>query len=84
MGNRMRQPGYYTAYQGKWHLTEEFDVEISEDMGLLSLEEFGFSDIHGIGDIIGMSLSGYQFDSLTSSSAVTWLRRQGEAFRQNE
>lgn len=84
MGDRLRQAGYYTAYKGKWHLTEGFDREITEDMDFLSMEEYGFSDFHGIGDIIGMSLGGYQFDSLTGASAVTWLRRQGEVCRQNE
>jgi arylsulfatase A-like enzyme len=82
MGDRLRQAGYYTAYKGKWHLTEGFDREITESLGLLSMEEYGFSDFQGIGDIIGMTLGGYHFDTLTGSAAVTWLRRKGETCRQ--
>jgi hypothetical protein len=41
------------------------------------MEEYGFLDFRGIGDTIGMALGGNQFDSLTNSSAVTWLRARG-------
>jgi arylsulfatase A-like enzyme len=44
------------AYKGKWHLTEEFETVnmLQAPMKLLSaeMEEYGFSDYFGIGDII--------------------------------
>lgn len=82
MGDRLREAGYYTAYKGKWHLTNRFDRKIKEGMKTLSLEKYGFSDFEGVGDGIGHTLGGYQFDSLTTGSAISWLRRQGEMCRQ--
>ena len=82
VGDRLRDGGYYTAYKGKWHLTEEFHQEIEEGMQALSLEEYGFSDFQGIGDIIGMQHGGYRFDTVVGGSAVTWLRGKGEECRE--
>jgi arylsulfatase A-like enzyme len=84
MGDRMRQAGYYTAYKGKWHLSAKFESELTEGMPLMSMEDYGFSDFLGIGDIIGMTLGGYQFDPLVASMAMKWLRSEGEICRQNE
>ncbi len=82
MGDRMRQAGYYTAYKGKWHLTKKFEREITEGMKSLSLEKYGFSDFHGLGDEIGNTLGGYEYDEMTAASAVSWLRREGEERRE--
>ncbi|MEM9954451.1 MAG: sulfatase-like hydrolase/transferase [Chloroflexota bacterium] len=77
MGDRMRYAGYYTAYKGKWHLTNSFDRELEEGIKTLSLEDYGFSDFHGMGDGIAHALGGYEYDTQTIASAVTWLRREG-------
>ncbi|MEM8859773.1 MAG: sulfatase-like hydrolase/transferase [Chloroflexota bacterium] len=82
MGDRMREAGYYTAYKGKWHLTKKFEREITEGMKSLSLEKYGFSDFHGLGDEIGNTLGGYEYDEITAASAVNWLRREGEERRE--
>ncbi|MEM7333368.1 MAG: sulfatase-like hydrolase/transferase [Chloroflexota bacterium] len=82
MGDRLREAGYYTAYKGKWHLTKRFEREIKEGMKSLSLEKYGFSDFHGIGDEIGNTLGGYEYDEMTAASAVNWLRREGETRRE--
>ena len=78
MGNRMRDAGYHTAYKGKWHLSEEFEREFEEGTELLSMEEYGFSDFLGVGDVIGMNRGGYQFDPMVASMAIQWLRSKGE------
>jgi arylsulfatase len=82
VGDRLRKAGYYTAYKGKWHLTQALEQELDEEASLLSMEDYGFSDYLGIGDIIGHALGGYQFDPLTASMAIRWLRSQGEVCRQ--
>ena len=55
LGDLMRRQGYYTAYKGTWHLTEEFETanKLHAPERLLSaeMEEYGFSDYMGIGDI---------------------------------
>lgn len=83
MGDRMRQAGYYTAYKGKWHLSAGFEQSLDQEAKLLSMEDYGFSDYLGIGDIIGHTLGGYRFDPVTTSMAVRWLRDQGETCRQD-
>jgi len=83
MGHHMREAGYYSAYKGKWHLTNSFDREIEEGMKSLSLEEHGFSDFHGMGDGIANTLGGYEYDMQTVASAITWMRREGAECRAN-
>ncbi|MEM7341437.1 MAG: sulfatase-like hydrolase/transferase [Actinomycetota bacterium] len=81
MGDRLRQAGYHTAYKGKWHLTKKFERELKEGMKSLSLENYGFSDFHGLGDETANTLGGHQFDGMTAASAISWLRREGEGQR---
>jgi arylsulfatase A-like enzyme len=82
MGDRMREAGYYTAYKGKWHLSQDFEQPLEYDAKLLSMEDYGFSDYLGIGDIIGMTRGGYRSDAVTASMAMGWLRSQGERCRE--
>jgi len=77
IGHMLRAAGYYTAYKGKWHLSGAFDVAEPDRLFNREMEEFGFADFNGVGDIIGHQLGGYHFDHLISGSAVTWLRRHG-------
>jgi arylsulfatase A-like enzyme len=46
IGHLMREQGYYTAFKGKWHLSE---VPRSED----ALERYGFSDLQQWGEMFG-------------------------------
>jgi arylsulfatase len=71
----LRKAGYYTAYKGKWHLTKEFDTQEPERLFTKEMDAYGFSDYVGVGDIIGHTLGGYEFDQVIGASAVTWLRR---------
>lgn len=90
VGHMMRELGYYTAYKGKWHLTREIDQPVAgksvEEMDLGEIptprlheimEKYGFSDYHGIGDVIGKSKGGYFFDSVTTGQTISWLRNTG-------
>lgn len=77
VGHMLRKAGYYTAYKGKWHLNRSFDSQEPERLFTKEMEQYGFADYNAVGDIIGHTLGGYQFDPLTASSAITSLRRIG-------
>lgn len=77
IGTMLRGAGYYTAYKGKWHLNDTFDVAEPERLFTREMEQHGFADYNGVGDIIGHARGGFEFDHLIAGSAVTWLRRQG-------
>ena len=55
IGDLLRKQNYYTAYKGKWHLTEKFETtnKLHAPKELLSeeMEAYGFSDYFGIGDV---------------------------------
>jgi arylsulfatase A-like enzyme len=82
IGDMLRSQGYYTAYKGKWHLTEKFETvnELHMPKRLLvdEMEEYGFSDYFGIGDIIGHTEGGYLHDGVIASMTKSWLRGQGQ------
>jgi len=78
LGDMMREAGYYTAYKGKWHLTREFE-EVNKlgsptKIFTAEMEEYGFSDYLGIGDIIAHTQGGYLHDGMIAASAGSWLR----------
>lgn len=90
IGHMMKELGYYSAYKGKWHLTEKLNKPIPNkkpqdiDVGDIPtpelhniMETYGFSDYHGIGDIIGHSKGGYFYDSITTGQTINWLRSKG-------
>ncbi len=82
IGHMMRDAGYYTAYQGKWHLNEQLEQDIQQNkqlefIGHDVMEKYGFSDFSGVGDVIGMTLGGYHADEFVTATATTWLRSKG-------
>jgi arylsulfatase len=79
IGTMLREAGYYTAYKGKWHLNDTFDVAEPERLFTREMDQHGFADYNGVGDIIGHARGGFEFDHLIAGSAVTWLRRHGRA-----
>jgi len=87
VGDILRKAGYYTAYKGKWHLTEEFETanKLHSPKKILTseMEEYGFSDYFGIGDIIAHTEGGYLHDNVISSMTRSWLRGKGEQLRQD-
>ena len=88
VGDLLRKQGYYTAYKGKWHLTEEFETvnKLHSPKKLLSeeMEEYGFSDYFGIGDIIAHTEGGYIHDDVISAMSRSWLRGKGEQLREEK
>ena len=67
VGDMMREAGYYTAYKGKWHISE----------GDTTLEEYGFSDWTE-GDMYGAPLEGYRHDGTIAANACEWLATKGK------
>lgn len=70
VGHMLREQGYYTAFKGKWHLSE---VPRSED----GLESYGFSDFQQWGDIFGAPLEGEMIDGTVVFETVDWLEHKG-------
>lgn len=83
IGTYLAKAGYYPAYLGKCHMIEALEhVEIGDapDVNMDELnkvmQQYGFNDYVGVGDIIGTTLGGYKSDEFTTSTAVRWLRAQ--------
>lgn len=81
IGDMLRTAGYYTAYKGKWHLTREFETvnKLGAPTKIFTkeMEDYGFSDYFGIGDIIAHTQGGYLHDGVISAMAGSWLRGKG-------
>jgi arylsulfatase A-like enzyme len=69
VGHLLRDQGYYTAFKGKWHLSE---VPKTED----ALERYGFSDFQQWGEMFGAPLEGAMLDGSATSEAVDWLEHK--------
>jgi arylsulfatase A-like enzyme len=86
IGHRLSELGYHAAYQGKWHLSANMDVvKKAYDAPMATyrkiIKSYGFDDFLGVGDIVDQQQGGYTFDKLTLSSAVGWLRNEGQELR---
>jgi arylsulfatase A-like enzyme len=85
VGDMLRRQGYYTAYKGKWHLTDEFETanDIHMPTRILSEEmaEYGFADYFGIGDMIAHTEGGYLHDGVIASMTKSWLRGKARNLR---
>ena len=81
IGHMMRELGYYSAYQGKFHLNRELEHESNPPqlIGRELLNQYGFSDYTGIGDSIGMTLGGYLNDAWIAAFTSRWLKERGQA-----
>lgn len=81
IGDILRQQGYYTAYKGKWHLTDEFEtaneLDLPKRILVEEMEEYGFSDYFGIGDMIAHTEGGFLHDGVITSTTKSWLRGKG-------
>ncbi|MHC4757843.1 MAG: sulfatase-like hydrolase/transferase [Planctomycetota bacterium] len=86
IGDMLRKEGYYAAYKGKWHLNDEFettnDLHAPKKLLVDEMEEYGFSDYFGIGDIIAHTEGGYLHDDVITAMSRNWLRSRGEQLRQ--
>lgn len=72
IGSMLRDAGYYTAYKGKWHLSETSSEDAQDD-----LELYGFADWQAWGDVTGEPLDGHKHDSSIATEAANWLTKRG-------
>lgn len=81
VGDILRQAGYYTAYKGKWHLNKDFEtvntLGTPTKIFTKEMEDYGFSDYFGVGDIIAHHQGGYLHDGVIGAMSVSWLRGKG-------
>ena len=75
IGQMLREQGYYTAFKGKWHLSE---TPRTED----ALERYGFADYQQWGDMFGGPLQGEQLDGTVVFETVDWLETKGKTLDQ--
>ncbi|AWB80975.1 arylsulfatase [Corynebacterium yudongzhengii] len=68
LGTMMRDQGYYTAFKGKWHVS---DVPPGTSD---ALEDYGFSDYQTWGDNWGGPMEGQTKDGTVAMETVDWLR----------
>ena len=81
VGKYLDDVGYHAAYLGKCHFVEALEeIEVGQapivNLDELNkiMQEYGFNDYVGVGDIIGMTKGGYKTDEFTTSTAIRWLR----------
>ena len=86
IGHMMRDVDYYPVYLGKWHLSGTLHETSSAYNAPVqrystAMKEYGFDDYFGVGDLIGGVRGGYDYDGVTTASAVSWLRQHGVRLR---
>ena len=69
IGHMLRDQGYYTAFKGKWHLSELPHNE-------KALERYGFSDFQQWGEMFGTPLQGELYDGVAAFETVDWLENK--------
>lgn len=81
VGDMLREAGYYTAYKGKWHLNKDFEtvntLGTPTKIFTQEMEDYGFSDYFGVGDIIAHHQGGYLHDGVIAAMSASWLRGKG-------
>jgi arylsulfatase len=70
----LRDQGYVTSYQGKWHLSNFYVEPTSGTSTTDWLEPYGFSDWNSWGDIDGGAWAGLKIDPVIAGQAARWLR----------
>jgi arylsulfatase len=83
IGHMMRDAGYYSTYQGKWHLNARIHEHFPPGkplqlVGYDTMDRYGFSDFTGIGDVVGDTFGGYWTDQFVTATAQAWMRRKGK------
>ncbi len=79
LGTMMRAAGYYTAYQGKWHLSNAYRTADNPRSTAQALQPYGFSEFNDWGDIDGGAWAGLKLDPVIAGQAVRWLRERAPA-----
>ncbi len=83
LGHMMRELGYYSAYQGKFHMNRDLEELQPKGappqlIGRDTIESYGFSDYTGVGDIIGNTLGGYLNDPWIAALSARWQKERGQ------
>lgn len=82
VGDMLGEAGYFAAYKGKWHLSEELgtsdEYAVPQEKLTKNMELYGFKDYVGIGDVIGKTQGGYLNDEIIGAQARRWLRLRGQ------
>ena len=76
IGTMLRSAGYYTTYQGKWHLSNAYVDPANPVSTKDVLEPYGFSEWNDWGDIDGGAWAGLQVDPVIAGQAAGWLRNR--------
>lgn len=82
VGHRLRAEGYYTAYKGKWHLS---NFESQRPGGIVAsadpnaLDPYGFADYGPDDDSSGRVWEGYMRDRAIASDAASWMFEKGRS-----
>jgi arylsulfatase A-like enzyme len=74
IGTMLRAAGYYTTYQGKWHLSNAYVDPANPRSTVDDLEPYGFSEWNDWGDIDGGAWAGLRVDPVIAGQAAKWLR----------
>ncbi|MFE5595345.1 sulfatase-like hydrolase/transferase [Streptomyces sp. NPDC056549] len=74
LGTMLRSAGYYSTYQGKWHLSNAYVTPERPGSTKDALEPYGFSEFNDWGDIDGGAWAGLKVDPMIAGQAVRWLR----------
>ncbi|MGV1009150.1 MAG: sulfatase-like hydrolase/transferase [Dermatophilaceae bacterium] len=76
LGSMMQAAGYYTAYQGKWHLSNAYRTPDHPASTAAALQPYGFVEFNDWGDIDGGAWAGLKLDPVIAGQAVRWLRER--------
>ena len=86
LGHMLREQGYYTAYKGKWHLTDVSSndrVRYGHNQSSRNfLDPYGFSDSSDTILTDGATWTGYRQDGAVASDASLWLAEKGRSLDQ--
>jgi arylsulfatase len=84
LGTMLRSAGYYTTYQGKWHLSNCYVTAENPGPTTDALEPYGFSEFNDWGDIDGGAWAGLKLDPVIAGQAVKWLRNRAPVVSQDQ
>ncbi|MEU3838724.1 sulfatase-like hydrolase/transferase [Streptomyces sp. NPDC028635] len=84
LGTMLRQAGYYTTYQGKWHLSNCYVTAENPGPTTDALEPYGFSEFNDWGDIDGGAWAGLKLDPVIAGQAVKWLRNRAPVVSEDQ
>ncbi|MEY9848661.1 arylsulfatase A-like enzyme [Streptacidiphilus sp. BW17] len=84
LGTMLRSAGYYTTYQGKWHLSNAYITPENPGPTTDALEPYGFSEFNDWGDIDGGAWAGLKIDPVIAGQAVKWLRARAPAVSKDQ